>query len=105
MNSWDKSYSDLFKKLDLEAEINSQSIIETIKRTQTTTVTRNNLVRVLKAVCNLVEFKFDRLQAYQPVHAGGNFSWGEFTKNLVRVPQNEKVVDAIASKYGGRGRE
>ncbi len=33
--------------------------------------------------------------ANQPVHAGGNFSWGEFTKNLTRVPQTEKVVDAI----------
>ena len=30
-----------------------------------------------------------------PVHQEGNFSWGEFTKNLSRVPQNEKVVDAI----------
>lgn len=29
------------------------------------------------------------------VHAGGHFSWGEFTKNLARVPQNERVVDAI----------
>lgn len=35
--------------------------------------------------------------ANQPVHAGGNFTWGEFTKNLIRVPQNEKVVDAIKS--------
>lgn len=35
--------------------------------------------------------------ANEPVHAGGNFSWGEFTKNLTRVPQTEKVVDAISS--------
>ena len=34
--------------------------------------------------------------ANEPVHAGGNFSWGEFTKNLTRVPQSEKVVDAIS---------
>lgn len=33
--------------------------------------------------------------ANQPVHPGGNFAWGEFTKNLTRVPQTEKVVDAI----------
>jgi hypothetical protein len=34
--------------------------------------------------------------ASQPIHAGGNFTWGEFTKNLTRVPQTEKVVDAIS---------
>lgn len=34
--------------------------------------------------------------ANDPVHPGGNFSWGEFTKNLTRVPQNEKVINAIA---------
>lgn len=33
--------------------------------------------------------------ANESVQAGGNFSWGEFTKNLTRVPQTEKVVDAI----------
>lgn len=31
----------------------------------------------------------------QPVHPGGNFNWGEFTKDLTRVPQNQKVVEAI----------
>lgn len=30
------------------------------------------------------------------VHDGGHFSWGEFTKNLARVPQSERVVDGIA---------
>lgn len=34
--------------------------------------------------------------ANDPVHPGGHFVWGEFTKNLSRVPQTEKVVDAIA---------
>lgn len=29
------------------------------------------------------------------VHLGGHFTWGEFTKNLSRVPQNERVVDGI----------
>lgn len=29
------------------------------------------------------------------VHEGGHFTWGEFTKNLSRVPQNERVVDQI----------
>ncbi len=32
----------------------------------------------------------------QLIHPGGHFAWGEFTKNLTRVPQKEKVVDAIA---------
>lgn len=26
---------------------------------------------------------------------GGNFTWGEFTKNLTRIPQNENVVNNI----------
>ena len=29
------------------------------------------------------------------IHLGGHFSWGEFTKELSRVPQNTKVVDNI----------
>lgn len=29
------------------------------------------------------------------VHLGGHFTWGEFTKNLTRVPQSERVVDGI----------
>ena len=36
------------------------------------------------------------VSANEPIHAGGNFTWGEFTKNLTRVPQTEKVVDAIS---------
>lgn len=35
--------------------------------------------------------------ANQPVQAKGNFTWGEFTKNLTRVPQNANIVDAIVS--------
>lgn len=31
----------------------------------------------------------------QPVHPGGHFNWGEFTKDLTRVPQNQKIVEAI----------
>lgn len=30
------------------------------------------------------------------IHPGGHFSWGEFTKNLTRVPQNETVVNQIS---------
>ena len=29
------------------------------------------------------------------VHSGGHFTWGEFTKNLSRVPQSVTVVDQI----------
>ncbi len=29
------------------------------------------------------------------VHAGGHFTWGEFTKNLSRVPQNAVVINQI----------
>lgn len=31
-----------------------------------------------------------------PIHPGGHFNWGELTKNLTRVPQNEVVVNQIA---------
>lgn len=34
--------------------------------------------------------------ARDPVHPGGHFNWGEFTKNLTRVPQNETVINQIA---------
>ena len=34
--------------------------------------------------------------ANEIIHQGGHFTWGEFTKNLTRVPQSEKVVDAIS---------
>ncbi len=40
--------------------------------------------------------KFGWVGANDLIHSGGNFTWEEFTKNLTRVPQNEKVVDAIA---------
>ncbi len=40
--------------------------------------------------------KIGWVEANEPVHIGGHFNWGEFTKNLSRVPQNERVVDAIA---------
>ncbi len=33
--------------------------------------------------------------ARDPVIPGGHFSWREFTKNLLRVPQNETVVNQI----------
>ncbi len=35
------------------------------------------------------------VKAGDRVHLGGNFSWGEFTKNLSRVPQNHQVVENI----------
>jgi len=39
--------------------------------------------------------KIGWVAANDRVHLGGNFSWGEFTKNLSRVPQNQKVVENI----------
>ena len=36
------------------------------------------------------------VSAGNPVHPGGHFNWGEFTKNLSRVPQNEIVINQIA---------
>lgn len=39
--------------------------------------------------------KIGWVKAGDRVHLGGNFSWGEFTKNLSRVPQNERVVNNI----------
>lgn len=59
LNTWDKSYSDLFKKLDLEAIVTKQSVIDAIKKTSANTVTRHHLVRVLKALCRFINFDFD----------------------------------------------
>lgn len=59
LNTWDKSYADLFKKLDLTAKISNQTILDAIKRTEANTVTRNHLVRVLKALCKFVNFNSD----------------------------------------------
>jgi integrase len=59
LNTWDKSYSDLFKKLDLDACVSKASIIDAIKKTVANTVTRHHLIRVLKALCKFIEFKFD----------------------------------------------
>ena len=52
-----------------------------------------------------VNVKLDERKAFLPkvgwvtssdrIHLGGNFSWGEFTKELSRVPENTKVVDNI----------
>lgn len=39
--------------------------------------------------------KIGWVSARDPVHSRGHFTWGEFTKNLTRVPQTERVVDAI----------
>lgn len=40
--------------------------------------------------------KIGWVSAKDSIHLGGNFTWGEFTKNLTRVPQSEKVVNQIA---------
>lgn len=40
--------------------------------------------------------KIGWVAAKDPIHPGGNFTWGEFTKNLTRVPQSEKAIDQIA---------
>lgn len=40
--------------------------------------------------------KIGFVKASDPVHPGGHFTWGEFTKNLSRVPQNATVVEGIA---------
>lgn len=39
--------------------------------------------------------KIGWVAANDRVHLGGHFSWGEFTKELSRVPQNVQVVDNI----------
>lgn len=37
------------------------------------------------------------VKAGDRIHLGGHFSWGEFTKNLSRVPQNQRVVENIVA--------
>lgn len=86
LNTWDKSYFDLFKKLDIDAEINDRSIIEAIKRTDANTVTRNNLVRVLKAVCKLIDFKFD-FSSY-------SCSSSKIQRKERKIPSDDEIVKA-----------
>jgi len=89
LNTWDKSYFDLFKKLDLDTKIDNQSIIAAIKKTEANTVTRNNLVRVLKAVCKLIDYKFD-------------FSSYSCSTNIIqrkerKIPTDDEIVKAWAT--------
>ncbi len=39
--------------------------------------------------------KIGWVSASDRVHLGGHFTWGEFTKNLSRVPQNAQTIDNI----------
>lgn len=39
--------------------------------------------------------KIGWIAAGDRIHLGGHFTWGEFTKNLSRVPQDQRVVDNI----------
>lgn len=39
--------------------------------------------------------KIGWVAANDRVHLGGHFTWGEFTKNLSRVPQDQRIVDNI----------
>ena len=39
--------------------------------------------------------KIGWVAASDRVHLGGHFTWGEFTKNLSRVPQSQRVIDNI----------
>ena len=39
--------------------------------------------------------KIGWVAANDRVYHGGNFTWGEFTKNLARVPQNSKIVENL----------
>lgn len=89
LNTWDKSYCDLFKKLDLEAKINNESIIAAIKKTEANTVTRNNLVRVLKAVCKLVDYKFD-FSSY-------SCSTNKIQRKERKIPTDDEIVRAWAT--------
>lgn len=57
--TWEKSYCDFFKKIDLDSPINESSILKAIKTTEANTVSRNNLIRVLKALCKFVKFNYD----------------------------------------------
>ena len=39
--------------------------------------------------------KIGWVAANDRVHLGGHFTWGEFTKNLSRIPQNQRMIDNL----------
>ncbi|MBE9191413.1 hypothetical protein IQ230_13865 [Gloeocapsopsis crepidinum LEGE 06123] len=84
--TWDKSYADLFKKLDLDAKINDQSILTAIKKTQAHTVTRNNLIRVLKAVCKSIKYEFDFTPYACPP--------SKIKRKERKIPSDEEIIQA-----------
>ncbi len=86
LNTWDRSYFDLFKKLDVDAKIDNQSIIASIKKTEANTVTRNNLIRVLKAVCKLIDYKFDFSSYSCPSN--------KIQRKERKIPTDEQIVRA-----------
>jgi len=89
LNTWEKSYFDLFKKLDIDAKIDNQSIIAAIKKTEANTVTRNNLVRVLKAVCKLIDYKFD-FSSY-------SCSTNKIQRKERKIPTDDEIIKAWAT--------
>jgi len=86
LNTWDKSYADLFKKLDLDAVVSNDSILRAIKKTEANTVTRHHLIRVLKALCKFIDFKFD-LSAY-------TCSQAKIQRKERKIPTDDQIIKA-----------
>lgn len=84
LNTWDKSYSDLFKKLDLSAVVSKQSIVDAIKKTSANTVTRHHLIRVLKALCKFIEFEFNFSSYLCPL--------SKIEKKERKIPTDDEIV-------------
>lgn len=86
LNTWDKSYADLFKKLDWEASISSDSILNAVKKTNASTVTRHHLIRVLKAICKFANFKYD----FSPYSC----SQSKINRKERIIPTDDQIVKA-----------
>ncbi|OWY63890.1 hypothetical protein B7486_50385 [cyanobacterium TDX16] len=86
LNTWDKSYSDLFKKLDLDDVVSKDLIVNAIKKTTASTVTRHYLIRVLKALCKFINFNFD-FSSYA-------CSLSKIQKKERKIPDDEEILRA-----------
>lgn len=86
LNTWDKSYCDLFKKLNLDSPVNKDSILDAIKRTEANTVTRNNLIRVLKALCKFISYEFD-FSTY-------SCSATKIQRKERKIPSDDEIINA-----------
>lgn len=76
---------------DLLGKATAQALVEA---TQPHTLPKDNATALTQGHKAFFP-KVGWVSASDRIHLGGHFCWGEFTKELTRVPQNAQVVDNI----------